>query len=131
MRGVAAIPRWTLEPAPGVAEHEAAVPDGVVADLRGLAVELGVPLSAVLLGAHAGVLAVLTGEPVVTTGYVVPEAGEPLPFRLTTDHGSWRDLLLEAARGESELRDHRSLPFETVFDPTDEPAASPTTPCSR
>ena len=131
VRGVAAIPRWTLEPVPGVAEHEATVPDGVVAELRGLAVELGVPLSAVLLGAHAKVLAVLTGEPVVTTGYVAPEAGEPLPCRLTTDHGSWRDLLLEAARRRVGAARPSELPVRDRVRSGGRRRASRTAPCSR
>ena len=60
--GCTAIPRWALDPAPGVAEHEATIPGELVAALRRLADELAVPLGSVLLAAHAKVLAVLTGE---------------------------------------------------------------------
>ena len=61
--GFTAIPRWTLDPVPGVAEHEATIPGDLAAALRQRAAELGVPLSSVLLAAHARVLAALSGEP--------------------------------------------------------------------
>ena len=74
--GFTAIPRWTLDPVPGVGEHEATIPDDLVAALRRLADELAVPLSSVLLAAHAKVLAALSGEREVATGYVTG-AGRP------------------------------------------------------
>jgi amino acid adenylation domain-containing protein len=132
--GSTEIPRWTLDPLPGVAEHESTVPDELVAAAGGLAVDLGVPLSSVLLAAHAKVLAALSGEREVATGYVAVEGGRPLPCRLTTEPDSWRALLLDARRVESELLSHEDFPvddlrrelgltepsFETVFDPTGE-----------
>ena len=60
--GFAAIPRWTLDPVPGVAANEVEIPDGLVARLHRLSRELDVPLSSVLLAAQAkvrGRLAVL------------------------------------------------------------------------
>ncbi|MEU2789874.1 amino acid adenylation domain-containing protein [Streptomyces sp. NPDC007100] len=134
--GFAAIPRWTRRPVPGTAEHEAVVPDDLAAALRKVAGELAVPLRSVLLAAHAKVLAALTGEPDVTTGYVVA-GGQPLPCRLTTTPGSWRALLLHTRRAESRLLAHQDFPvgdlqrqlglhgalFETVFDPADAGAA--------
>ena len=130
--GFTAIPRWTLDPVPGVAEHEATIPDDVVAALRRLAEDLAVPLDSVLLAAHAKVLAALSGEHEVATGYVAAAGGRPLPCRLTTEPDSWRTLLLDAHRVESELLSHKDFPvdelrrelglteppFETVFDPT-------------
>ena len=115
----------------GVAEHEATIPDDLVAALRRLADELAVPLSSVLLAAHAKVLAALSGEGEVATGYVAGGGGQPLPCRLTTEPDSWRALLLDAHRVESELLSHKDFPvddlrrelgltepsFETVFDP--------------
>lgn len=80
--GFTAIPRWTLEPVVGTGEHDARVPDEVVAALRRLADQLAVPLSSVLLSAHAKVLAALSGEHEVSTGYAV-EGVPPLPFRMT------------------------------------------------
>src|SRR2546427_12292520 len=51
--GFTVLPRWTLNPVPGVHEHEATIPDELAAALRRLANELAVPLSSVLLTAHA------------------------------------------------------------------------------
>jgi amino acid adenylation domain-containing protein len=132
--GLTAIPRWTLNPTPAVAEYEATIPDDRVAALRRLADELGVPLGSVLLAAHGKVLAVLSGEREVTTGYVARDRGRPLPCVLSTEPDSWRTLLKETNRAESELLEHKDFPvddlrrelglsepsFETVFDPADE-----------
>ena len=130
--GFTAIPRWTLDPVTGVAEHEATIPDDLVAALRRLADELAVPLE---LGA--------AGRARQGARRAVRRArgrdrlrrragGPPLPCRLTTEPGSWRALLLDTHRVESELLAHRDFPvddlrrelgltgpsFETVFDPT-------------
>jgi amino acid adenylation domain-containing protein len=130
--GITPIPRWTLNPVPGVAEHEAVLSDDLAAALRRLVDELGVPLSSVLLATHAKVLAALSGEHEVTTGYVAVEGSQPLPCRLTTEPDSWQTLVKETHRVESELLAHKDFPvgdlrrelglteppFETVFDPT-------------
>ncbi|WP_030973039.1 non-ribosomal peptide synthetase [Streptomyces sp. NRRL S-1824] len=129
--GFTAVPRWTLDPVTGVGEHEAAIPDDVVAALGRLAKDLAVPLDSVLLAAHAKVLAALSGEREVATGYVTVEGGRPLPCRLTTDLGPWRTLLMDAHRAVSDLLLHKDFPvdelrrelglaeppIETVFDP--------------
>src|SRR5207244_3011498 len=83
--GFTVLPRWTLDPVPGAGEHEARIPDDLVAALRWLADELAVPLSSVLLTAHAKVLGALTGEREVSTGYAAVEDRLPLPCRLTTE----------------------------------------------
>src|SRR6266705_3098772 len=128
MSGFTVVPRWTLKPMPGVGEHEATIPDELVAALRRLANELAVPLSSVLLTAHAKVLGALSGEREVYTGYTM-ELGPPLPLRMTLGPHSWREVLLETARAESELLSHKDFPvddlrrelglikplFETVF----------------
>ena len=130
--GFTAIPRWSLDPETGTAEHEAKIPDDLVAALRRLADELDVPLSSVLLAAHAKVLAALSGERHVTTGYIGGTGLRPLPCRLTTEAESWRELLLDTHRIEAQLLSHADFPldelrrelgvtgpaFETVFDPT-------------
>ena len=56
MSGFTAVPRWNRNPplVPGVGEHEVSIPDDLVAALRRLANESAVPLSSVLLTAHAG-----------------------------------------------------------------------------
>ncbi|MEU9319725.1 amino acid adenylation domain-containing protein [Streptomyces sp. NPDC048295] len=129
--GFTEIPRWTLDPVQGVGEHEVPVPDDVVAALERLAEELAVPLGSVLLAAHAKVLAALSGEHEVATGYAGTEGGRPLPCRLTTEPGSWRTLLLDAHRVASDLLSHKDFPvdelrrelglaepsIEVVFDP--------------
>ena len=76
--------------------------------------ELAVPLSSVLLAAHAKVLAALSGEREVVTGYVAGTGGRPLPCRLTTEPGSWRALLLDAHRAESELLAHQDFPVDDL-----------------
>ncbi|MGH3931141.1 MAG: AMP-binding protein, partial [Pseudonocardiaceae bacterium] len=134
------IPRWTLNPVPGVVEHEAKIPDDLVAALRRLADGLGMSLRSVLLAAYAKVLAALSGERAVVTGYVAVEGSRPgqtLPCLLTIEPGSWRTLLLDTARVESELLSHTDFPvndlrrelgltepsFETVFDPSGDSGA--------
>src|SRR6266516_1404344 len=129
--GSTVLPRWTLNPVPGVHEHEATIPDELVAALRRLADQLAVPLSSVWLTAHAKVLSALSGEREVSTGYAVMEGRPPLLSRMTTEPHSWRAMLLEAHRAELELLSHADFPvedmrrelgltqpsFETVFDP--------------
>ncbi len=128
--GLTAIPRWTLDPVPGVATHEESIPGDLVARLRKRAAEVGVPLSSVLLAAHARVLAALGGESEVVTGYVAAPGARPLPCRLATGAGSWRTVLLDTHRAEWELLSHQDFGvdelrgelgltgplFETVFD---------------
>jgi amino acid adenylation domain-containing protein len=127
--GSTALPRWTLDPVAGIGEHEVRIPDELVAALRRLANELAVPLSSVLLTAHAKVLGALSGEREVCIGYAL-ELSSPLPLRMTLGLHSWREVLLETARAESELLSHKDFPvddlrrqlglseppFETVFE---------------
>src|SRR5256712_670927 len=126
--GFTAVPRWTLDQVPGIAEHEAKICNEVVAALRRLADEVAVPLSSVLLTAHAKVLGALSGEREVSTGYSF-EGRSPLLCRFTTEPHSWRAMLLKADRAQSELLAHKDFPvddlrremglikplFETVF----------------
>jgi hypothetical protein len=65
--GFSEIPRWTLDPAIGLAEHDAKISDDLVARLRRLVDELAIPASSVLLAAQAKVLAALSGEREVAT----------------------------------------------------------------
>src|SRR5437667_5248561 len=58
--GFTVLPRWTLGPVPGVGGHDTRIPDELVAALRRLSDELAVPLSTVLLTAHAKVLGALS-----------------------------------------------------------------------
>src|SRR5438128_1743373 len=112
--GFTVLPRWTLEPVPGVGEHEARIPDELGAALRRLADELAVPLSSVLLTAHAKVLGALSGEREVSTGYAAVQGRSPLLCRMTTEPHSWRAMLLEAHRAESELLAHKGFPVDDL-----------------
>ena len=128
MSGFSAVPRWTLNLEPAVGEHNAAVPVELAAALRRLTNYLQVPLSAVLLTAHAKALRALSSEQEVWTGYEA-EGRTPLPCRLTIGPGTWSELLFETARAESDLLSHRDSTannlkrelappeplFETVF----------------
>ena len=108
--GATAIPRWTLDPAPGVAEHVADPDDDLAAAVRRLADGLELPLHSVALAAHAKVLAALSGEQDVVTGYA---AGARWPAAALPAHDqpcSWRSLLQDTARVESDLLLHRALP---------------------
>ncbi|MFF3501712.1 amino acid adenylation domain-containing protein [Streptomyces sp. NPDC003247] len=129
--GPTTIPRWTLRPVTGVAEHESTVPGDVMEAVRRLAKALAIPVDSVLLAAHTVVVAALSGEREVTTGYVPTEGGPPLPCRLTTAPRSWRALLVETHRAAAEVRSRQDFPvdglvrelgltqpsFETVLDP--------------
>ncbi len=129
--GSTTIPRWTLHPMARTATHEIKIPAGVVTSLHRRAGELAVPLSSVLLAAHAKVLSALSGEPEVTAGYAACTGGPPLPCRLTAWPGPWRAVVTAAGRAETELLSHRDFPvaslrrelgvdgpsFETVFGP--------------
>lgn len=105
--GVTALPRWTRDPVTGTAEYEAPLPEELVAALHRLAGQLAVPSRSLLLTAHAEVLAALSGDIEVTTGYVAVPGGRPLPCRLTTEPGTWRTLILRTHRAESELLLHQ------------------------
>src|SRR5437899_2665306 len=127
--GFTVLPRWTLDPVPGRGEHEARIPDELMAALRRLADELAAPLSSVLLTAHVKVLGALSGEREVSSGYAAVEGRSPLLCRMTTEPHSWRAMLLETNRAESELLSHKDFAvddlrrelglikplFETVF----------------
>ncbi|MET8218036.1 non-ribosomal peptide synthetase [Streptomyces hirsutus] len=112
--GFTAVPRWVREPAPGAAEHEASVPEVVADAVRGLARQLEVPVSALLLAAHAKVLAALSGEQDVVTGYAAEARGEPLPCRLAVAPGTWRALVSSAHHAEAEVLAHREFPVEEL-----------------
>ncbi|MGY1762798.1 amino acid adenylation domain-containing protein [Geodermatophilus sp. SYSU D00779] len=130
--GSTALPRWAPDPVPGTAEVEVPLSDATLVALRRLADRLAVPLGSVLLAAHGRVLAALTGEPDVVTGYVAGDGGTPLPCRLRVDVGSWRQLVRAAATTEAGLLAHRHADLsalrrelgtsgpssEAVFDPT-------------
>ncbi|MFJ9814989.1 amino acid adenylation domain-containing protein [Streptomyces sp. NPDC101151] len=111
--GFTPAPRWTLHPETGVGEYETEACDDTVTGLRRLAGELAMPLGTLLLAAHAKVLAALSAEQEITTGYVT-EAGRPLPCRLNTAPASWRELLHDTHRAAGELLAHQDVPAEDI-----------------
>src|SRR2546427_11273614 len=108
MSGFTVVPRWTLDPVPGIGEHEVRIPDELTAASHRLANASALPLSSVLLTAHAKVLGALAGEHEVCTGYA-EKGSPPLPCRLTIGPRSWREVLLETARAESDLLSHSDV----------------------
>src|SRR2546426_5700282 len=100
--GFTAVPRWTLDQVPGIAEHEAKICNEVVAALRRLADELAVPLSSGLLTAHAKGLGALSGEREVSTGYSF-QGRSPLLCPFTTQPHSWPAVPLETDRAPARL----------------------------
>ncbi|MDQ1035475.1 amino acid adenylation domain-containing protein [Streptomyces sp. V3I8] len=107
------IPRWAPDPVPGTAEYEVPLPDGLRTE------------PSALLAAHAKVLAALSGEREVVTGYVPAKGAAPLRSRLTVGAGPWRDLLAQADLAVREaartpvVREAGGGPvsFEAVLDP--------------
>ncbi|UUU36931.1 amino acid adenylation domain-containing protein [Streptomyces sp. CA-210063] len=102
--GRTVVPRWSADPVKGVAAYEVALPEGPLAASDG---------TAAVLAAHAKVLAALSGEHEVTTGWM--EDGRLLPCRLTTAPGdTWRDLLGHTHRVTTELLTHADFPVDTL-----------------
>ena len=111
------IPRWTPGPVPGDDPQDGRHP---------VYAEYEVPLDAsllrsasfesALLAAHAKVLAALSGEREVTTGYVAVKGGRPVPRRMLVGPGSWRELLALTDLAD-EVGAADEPPYETVLDP--------------
>lgn len=126
------VPRWSEEPDEGIGTIERVVPDDLHDGLERLARRQAVPVATLVLAAHVKVLAVLSGERQVTTGYVAVPGRAPVPCRVAVPDGSWRDLVHATALAESELLPHHAFPvvelreelglsgpaFETELDPT-------------
>ena len=110
--GATQVPRWTQSHVTGVARHSVAVPHELDSALQRSAAEQSMPVSALLLGAHAKVLAGLSGEREVVTGYLTPQG--PLPCLLTTEPATWRALAATTHRVESELLSHVHHPVEEL-----------------
>src|SRR5438067_9868293 len=111
MSGFTVVPRWTLNPVPGIGEHEVWIPAELTAASQRLANNSALPVSSVLLTAHAKVLGALSGEHEVCTGYAV-DAHPPLPMRMTLRPRSWREVLRGIARAESDLLAHSDVPVD-------------------
>ena len=110
--GATQVPRWTQSHVTGVARHSVPVPHELDSALQRFAAELSMPVSALLLAAHAKVLTGLSGEREVVTGYLTPQG--PLPSLLTTEPATWRALAATTHRVESELLSHVDHPVEEL-----------------
>ncbi|MFJ8630141.1 amino acid adenylation domain-containing protein [Streptomyces sp. NPDC093568] len=111
------IPTWTmpLSDERGVAEYREALPAPLTRALEDRAADTGAGLPAVLLAAHARVLATVVSEPDLLIG-LVPEAGRAeAPLRLTVAGSTWAEL---AARSRTALAaaHHADARPEVVFD---------------
>jgi amino acid adenylation domain-containing protein len=120
-----ALPRW----------RSATGPAGGTAIVE-VDVEVAWPVApAVLLAAHGKVLAALTGEREVVTGYRSAAGAEPLPCRMPVPDGTWASLVDVAAQALDRVRAVRPVPlavlreelgggdplFETVLDVSGRP----------
>ncbi|MCI0536210.1 MAG: amino acid adenylation domain-containing protein [Verrucomicrobiales bacterium] len=140
------LPRWLESPRRGGREQvrgpEVNLPRNLLARLKELANEAGLPIRSVLLAAHCRVLSALTGQTDIMTGLVAngrPQCldGEKMvglflntvPLRVQVNGGTWRELIRQTFQAEQELLPHRRYPlseiqqlaagktlFETVFD---------------
>jgi amino acid adenylation domain-containing protein len=111
--GATTVPRWTATPRPGVAEHREPLDHALRTAIDRRAAECGVSPDSALMAAHAAVLARLSGEPDVVTGYVADD-GRPLPCRLAAGPGTWRALVQGVHEAASELRAHAGAPVEDL-----------------
>ncbi|MEU7041024.1 amino acid adenylation domain-containing protein [Streptomyces varsoviensis] len=100
-------PRWTerATDAHGTGAHRARIPEDLAAGLRGTAARLGADLAALLLAAHARVLATVTAERELNTGQVRAAGTSPAALRLTVADSTWGELVARASALESEPRE--------------------------
>ncbi len=100
--GATPAPSWTATSRPGTAVHTEPIPRDAVA---AVAAVTGVEAGAVLLAAHAAVLAALSGDTEVTAGVPARTGAAPLPVCLDTAR-SWSALVTAAADALAGLRAH-------------------------
>ncbi|MGP4047150.1 amino acid adenylation domain-containing protein [Streptomyces sp. 2A115] len=120
------LPRWDAPATQGegVLMHPVPLPEGLSDQLRELASALAVPVKNVLMAAHVKVIAALTGQDEVLTGY--EHSGRPeregadqaigmflntLPFRTRVAGGTWTDLVHRVRDAETGLLPHRRYPM--------------------
>nr|APD71802.1 non-ribosomal peptide synthetase 13 [Streptomyces sp.] len=121
---VTAIPRWRMEPwhaDTSSTEYACEVAADLVLGLEALAGRLGVPVADVLLAAHAKVLAALSGEQDVLTGYVAPGARTgpvtvPRPCQVPVAEGAWDVLVMAAHKAVRQASFTTDAQYEVVLD---------------
>ncbi|MFD7338128.1 amino acid adenylation domain-containing protein [Streptomyces violascens] len=109
------LPAWCAE-APArdrVAERRTLLSPGASAALLDRAGRSDVPLDALLITAAARVLAAVTGDATVVTGYL-PDSepgtdAEPLPCPVYVGEGTWQELLGEAAAARAAAERHGTV----------------------
>jgi non-ribosomal peptide synthetase component F len=109
--GTTRCPRWTRRPDVGTGQHEVALSSELEAAVGRLATTSGTTVETLVLAAHAKVLGVLTGEREVVTGFVPAPGRAALPCRLTTEAGSWQELVAATHRATAGLIAHRDFPL--------------------
>jgi amino acid adenylation domain-containing protein len=109
--GTTTCPRWTRRPGVGTGQHEVALSSELEAAVGRLATTSGTTVETLVLAAHAKVLGVLTGEREVVTGFVPAPGRAALPCRLTTEAGSWQELVAATHRATAGLIAHRDFPL--------------------
>ncbi|MFG3015594.1 amino acid adenylation domain-containing protein, partial [Streptomyces cinerochromogenes] len=110
----ATLPRWRAPHAggPGTGTHRAPLPPGLTGALDRTARTLGTDLPALLLAAHARVLATLASEQGVVSGHVPARQGSaPRALRLTVAPSTWAGLV--DAVGSAP---HTTGPHDAVLD---------------
>ncbi len=133
--GITTIPSWSTtdvatvedpgrvsgDPRRHVAEREVPVPESLVTAVRRVAGDHGVPERVVWLAAHVAVLATLSGDGEVTTGYRTVTTGDRteqadqlLPAMLDTTVSSWSALLRQASAVDAALLEHETAPIDEL-----------------
>ncbi|ALE83835.1 non-ribosomal peptide synthetase [Pseudonocardia sp. HH130629-09] len=108
--GATPAPAWTGSPRPGTAVHTEPLPREAV---TAVAEVTGAEPGAVLLAAHAAVLAALSGDAEVTAGVRGDSGAAPLPVSLDTAR-SWSALVTAAAEALAGLRAHPAPDLEAL-----------------
>ncbi|WP_281690699.1 amino acid adenylation domain-containing protein [Pseudonocardia thermophila] len=107
--GLTTAPRWCATPGSGIGEHVEPVPGDLAATLA---------TPGALVAAHAVVLAALSGEREITTGYLPAADAEPLPLRLTVGSGAgratWQELVDAAAEAAERSAMYADFPVDAL-----------------
>ncbi|MFE1173371.1 amino acid adenylation domain-containing protein [Streptomyces sp. NPDC058773] len=106
--GFTPLPRWSGTPADLPAVHRTAIPAGPAGELLRRSERQGLSPDTLLLAAHLRVLAAVTGDSAVVTGFLPEKATRksPLPLRAALSGGSWAELVTEAAGLADEVQGH-------------------------
>ncbi|MEU8680720.1 amino acid adenylation domain-containing protein [Streptomyces sp. NPDC048611] len=118
--GFTPLPRWSRTPADLPAVHRTALPGATAGELLRRSEGLGLSPDILLLAAQVRVLAAVTGDSSVVTGYLAGDgaANGPLPLWVPLPDGSWADLVTEVARRADEVRAHAGAALDAPRDGT-------------